>query len=292
MLKLISWKHSFKRLNEEYEITKKKKQALDNLFETGRISQATRDSFNNDITAAITEIEKQQKDLLAKMQTKTQELMDQIKTLETLLANYEIQHVVGEIDEEIYQLEINLLATGLETAKHELDTIKEATTQLCPPTEAPTPEPPAPPEVIEVVQKETVEAVPIAPAEVQVAIEPTPPEPVVVVEAVVEQPAAEIANATPPETPTEAPQPVEETPQEIAQEVQEPVITVEAAPEQPLIENVETAPPEAPQEAHPHGAPKEAPQEIIVEPISEQAQPAEETAATEAKAENTENQQA
>ena len=292
MLKLISWKHSFNRLNEEYEIAKKKKQALDNLFETGRISQSTRDSFNNDLSAAITEIETQQKDLLAKMQTKTQELMDQIKTLETLLANYEIQHVVGEIDEEIYQREMNLLATGLGTAKHELDTIKEATTQLCPPIEASAPEPPAPPEVIEVVQKETVEAVPIAPAEVQVAIEPTPPEPVVVVEAVVEQPTAESIESAPIEAPTEAPQPVEETAQEAVPEVQEPVMTVEAIAEQPAAEIAEATPSETPTEAaHPHGAPKEAPQEAIVEPLSEQAQPAEETAATEAKAENTENQQ-
>jgi hypothetical protein len=256
VLKLISWKHSFKRLNEEYEITKKKKQALDNLFETGRISQATRDSFNNDITAAITEIEKQQKDLLGKMQIKTQELQDQIKTLETLFANYEIQHVVGEIDEEIYQLEINLLATGLETAKHELDTIKEASSQLCPPAETPTAEPPAPPQESEVVQSEPVENVAVAPVEVEVATEPCSQEPVITIEeAVPEQPSTESADAAP----TEAPQPVEETPQE----------------------------------AHPSEAPQEAPQEIIVEPISEQTQCAEEApAATETKAENTENQQA
>ena len=103
MLKLISWKHSFKRLNEEYELAKKKKQALDNLFENGRISQTTRDSFDSDISAVIVEIEKQQRDLVTKMQGKTQELESQIKTLETLLANYEIQHVVGEIDEDMYQ---------------------------------------------------------------------------------------------------------------------------------------------------------------------------------------------
>src|SRR4030067_2928314 len=66
--KLISWKHSFKRLNEEYELANKKKNALDNLYATGRISQSTRDSFNNDIFTAIKEIETQQKDLLAKME--------------------------------------------------------------------------------------------------------------------------------------------------------------------------------------------------------------------------------
>ena len=131
-LKLISWKYTFKRLNEEYEIAKKKKKALDNLFETGKISQATRDSFNGDIGATIVEIEKQQKELVERMQVKTEELDNQIKTLETLLANYEIQHVVGEIDEEIYQREMNLLTTGLETTRNELNVIKQAANQLSP----------------------------------------------------------------------------------------------------------------------------------------------------------------
>ena len=34
-----------------------------------------------------------------------------------LLANYEIQHVVGEIDEEIYRREISLLSNTLEATK-------------------------------------------------------------------------------------------------------------------------------------------------------------------------------
>ena len=119
---MISWKYTFKRLNEEYDIAKRKKQALDNLFETGKISQSTRDSFDGEISAAIATIEKQQKELIDSMAGKTQELENQIKMLETLLANYEIQHVVGEIDEDIYQREISLLTTGLRNnqkrAKH------------------------------------------------------------------------------------------------------------------------------------------------------------------------------
>ncbi len=134
---MISWKHSFKRLNEEYDIAKRKKQALDNLYASGRISQLTRDSFDNELVSAISEIEKQQKDLLAKMETKVAELRSQIQTLEMLLANFEIQHVVGEIDEDTYQHEITLLSTGLDTAKHELDVIKDAATQLCPSAPAP-----------------------------------------------------------------------------------------------------------------------------------------------------------
>src|SRR4030042_3902918 len=182
---LISWKYSFKRLNKEYEIAKKKKQALDSLFETGRIAQATRDSFDSDLTSAITEIEKQQKDLVVKMQGKVHELENQVKTLETLLANYEIQHVVGEIEEEVYQREINLLSNGLESAKRELEFIKEAANQLCPPpVEATTTEPslPVAENEAEMVQTEPVENVPAVPEEVTVVTEPCPQEPPITME--------------------------------------------------------------------------------------------------------------
>jgi hypothetical protein len=216
VLKLISWKHSFKRLNEEYEIAKKKKQALDNLFESGRISQATRDSFDNDINTVIMEIEKQQKELLVKMQGKAQELESQVKILETLLANYEIQHVVGEIDEEAYQREINLLSTGLESAKRELDVIKDATNQLCPPIEETTTETSLPAEEneAEVIQDETEENI-STPDEVEVTTEPYPQEPVVTMEETVpEQP--EIENPISAEMPQEA----EEAPQETEYQTQ------------------------------------------------------------------------
>jgi len=112
------------------EMAKKKKQALDNLLNTGRISQSTYDLFNNEIDEAIAEIERQQKALLEKMNSKMEELEEQIKTLEMLLANFEIQHVTGEVDEEVYQHEMGILSMGIETAKHELDVVREAVNQL------------------------------------------------------------------------------------------------------------------------------------------------------------------
>jgi len=130
VLKLTWWKHSFERLNEEYEMAKRKKQALDNLLNSGRISQSTYESFNKEIDEAIAEIERQQENLLEKMNSKMGELEQHVKTLEMLLANFEIQHVAGEIDEEVYQREIDLLSMGLETARRELDVVREAVNQL------------------------------------------------------------------------------------------------------------------------------------------------------------------
>ena len=130
MHKLISWKHSFRRLNEEYEVARKKRQALDSLLSVGKISQSTHGIFNKEIDDAISEIEKQQKALLEKMAAKVVELEGQVKTLEILLANFEIRHVTGEIGDDVYERESELFAAGLDTAKHELDEVKEAADQL------------------------------------------------------------------------------------------------------------------------------------------------------------------
>jgi hypothetical protein len=147
----------FSRLNEEFQTANKKKQALNSLLDTGKISQPTYDLFNKEINQAITEIERQQQTLLDKMNNKTMELADQIKTLEMLLANYEIQHVTNEIDEETYTRENELLTVSLETTRHELNTIKDAMKQLAidlqpEPIEVPTKEENQPHPEIEVIQ--------------------------------------------------------------------------------------------------------------------------------------------
>jgi len=127
---LISWKNSFRKLGEEYEMAKKKKQALDNLLNSNRISHSTYALINNEIEEAIHEIEKQRKALLDKMNSKMIELQEQIKIMEMLLANFEIQHVTGEVDENVYQQEISLLSMGLETSKSELEAMQSAINQL------------------------------------------------------------------------------------------------------------------------------------------------------------------
>ena len=130
MQKLISWKHSFKKLNEEYELARKKKKALDTLLTTGKISETTHGLFDGEIADALAEIENQRKALVEKMASKTDELEEQIKTLEILFANFEIQHVTGEIDEETYLRETDLLDMGLETTRHELDAVQDAANQI------------------------------------------------------------------------------------------------------------------------------------------------------------------
>ena len=211
--KLITWKHSYNRLYEEHNIVKKKQQALNNLFETGKISESTRDTYNNEILQALNDIEKQQQQLLEKMQIKITELQSQIKTLEVLLTNYEIQHAVEEIDEATYQQEITLLNTALETARNELSNISEAATQLCP-IVAPEPTPPTIEETA-VAEPETAlppeepENVQIAPPEPEIVPNICTPESDIVVNPepipamTTEQSAESVSTENPIETPTE-----------------------------------------------------------------------------------------
>jgi len=117
-------------LSEEYETANKKKKALDGLLAGQKISQTTYDLFDREIAEATAEIENQQRLLQEKMDARIGELADQVKTLEILLANFELQHVTGEVEEDVYQRQIAVLSVGLESAKQELETIREASDQL------------------------------------------------------------------------------------------------------------------------------------------------------------------
>jgi chromosome segregation ATPase len=126
----VSWKHSFGRLNEEYELARKKKQALGSLLDAGKISSSTHSLFTREIDEAVAEIDNQRKALLGRMGTKSMELEEQIRTLEILLANFEIEHVAGDVDDETYNRETELLCTGLDMAKKELEEVQVAMTRL------------------------------------------------------------------------------------------------------------------------------------------------------------------
>ncbi len=202
---MISWKYSFEKVSRELELAKKKKQALDDLFNTGKISQSTYDDLNKNLTEGIAEIEARHKVLAEKMNAKITELEQQIRTLEKFLANAEIEYATGEVDEELHERESSALTLGLETAKQQLGAIKEAMTDLFP-EEAELVPPPPPTESVGEADKEAVE-MPLepeieAPAEVPEEVEP------VGEEETYEQP-MEVPATEETETLTEAP--VEET---------------------------------------------------------------------------------
>jgi len=165
---LISWEYSFEKISKDLELAKKKKQALDDLFSTGKISQSTYDSFNKGLTDTITEIETHRKALAEKMTSKITELEQQVNTLEMFLANAEILYAAGEIDDELHTRESNAFTQGLEATKQELEVIKEVVANLMPEKMELT-LPPAPGEIVEApLAEEVLEEAPEIPTEVPI----------------------------------------------------------------------------------------------------------------------------
>jgi len=129
---MISWKYSFETAVKELGMVKKKKQTLDSLLNSGKISSSTHEYLNKEITDAIAAIEADQKALTEKMTARANELEKQIKSLEMFLADLEIHNATGEIDEQTYRHQGNAISLGLEATKQELNDIKEALVKLIP----------------------------------------------------------------------------------------------------------------------------------------------------------------
>ncbi len=243
---MISWEYSFEKISKDLELAKKKKQALDDLFNTGKISQFTYDSFNKGLTDTIAEIETHRKALAEKMTSKITELEQQVNTLEMFLANAEILYAAGEIDDELHTRESNAFTQGLEATKQELEVIKEVVTNLMP-EKMELALPPAPGEIVEAPSAEEVlEEVPEIPTEVPIEAQVEVETENISEETEIEQPMELQAEEAPTEealteeTPTEGFERIEENAPETPTEEQsssseevdeEPVVSPEVATE-------------------------------------------------------------
>ena len=238
---MISWTHSFKEISKDLELTKRKKQALDDLLNEGRISQSTYESLNKELTDAIMNIEARRKALAEKVTSKISELEQQITVLEVFLANSEIEYVAGEINEELHQREIDAFAMGLEATKQELNAVKETVGDLIPEETVPTPlsppsevtETPPEEELVEKPPEMAVEALP----EPEIVPEEAPGEQLM--EPPMEKPFAEEPVEVPQEAPPEAPP--DETLEEVSTEEEEEFQPSEEAAEETVEETTETS---------------------------------------------------
>jgi len=247
---MISWKYSFEKISKDLELARKKKQTLDNLFNTGKISQSTYDSLNTELSKAIVEIEVRQRELAGQMSSKIAELEEQISTLEMLLASSEIQYAAGEIDDELYSHESKAFTLGLEATKQELNAIKNMIAGVMQETTQPQPQL----ETGEITEEEApkTEEVIAAPLE-------TP------VEAPVEEKTIEVTTETQPEAPTQIPTeaPTETVTETVAETKIENVPEASAETQAETSKVAQEAPVEVPKEE------KTASEEVTIEVIKE-----------------------
>jgi len=139
---------SFEIVSQELDLTKRKKQALDDLLASARISQPTYEHLEKGLTETILDLEAQQRSLGDKMTGWADELGEQIQLLELLLANLEIHHATGEIDEDAYDKQNRAILLGIEATKQDLVDIRSILSKTV--SEAvPTPSAPTTPETVE-----------------------------------------------------------------------------------------------------------------------------------------------
>ena len=119
------WKESFEKINSELELIKQKRNALENLLNSGRISQTTYEYYSKELAELEEEIENRRKALVDKMNAKISHLENQLQVLEMLFTEIEISHAVGKMDEETYNRQRDALSTGLEFARQELNALKD-----------------------------------------------------------------------------------------------------------------------------------------------------------------------
>lgn len=129
---MSSWKRSFEMVTQELDLTKRKKQALDELLEKKRVSQLTYEHLAKTLNARLIELEAHHRSLAGKMNGRASELDEQIGLFELVLAYLEIRYVGREIDEQIYAKNKETVALGLEAARSELGVIKSSLTKLLP----------------------------------------------------------------------------------------------------------------------------------------------------------------
>lgn len=139
MFDLISWKYSSEMVCRELELAKKKKQALDDLLAAGRISQSTYGLLEKELNGSIHDLETYQQSLFDKMTARADALEKQVESLELFLANLEIHHAAGDIDEQTYESQNKAILLALEATKQELDDIRSSLSGIVPEAiEAPT----------------------------------------------------------------------------------------------------------------------------------------------------------
>ncbi|HIE13803.1 TPA: hypothetical protein EYP70_00870 [Candidatus Bathyarchaeota archaeon] len=127
---MSSWKYSFELVLRELDLAKKRKKALDDLYNAGKISRSTYEHIERELTEVMIDLEAHLGSLADKMNARAKDLENQMKTLEVFLANLEIHYAADEIDEETYTNQSRAINLGLEATRKELESIKTSLSKI------------------------------------------------------------------------------------------------------------------------------------------------------------------
>jgi len=115
---------------KDLDLLRKKRQALDEMMASNRISQQTYEYLSREISDALSDMEKYIESLSCRMRNRAESLEKQASLLEIFLANTEMLHAAGEIDIETYERQSKAISLGLESTRNEIAEIKQVLERL------------------------------------------------------------------------------------------------------------------------------------------------------------------
>lgn len=123
---MFSWESDFEEAVKTINIYRKKIQTIKTMRETGKISDKTADFLQKEFESYLKTIEARKQALLEKLETRMNEVQQQMEVIEKLIANNEIRYSAQEVTEERYNKIATALNYAFEETKNELESLREA----------------------------------------------------------------------------------------------------------------------------------------------------------------------
>lgn len=109
LLLVPSWKVSAEKFQRGMTHAERRIEALDELYGSGKISVHTYKNVKKSYESVVNQRNDARDNLMIELKNRSAELADKSNELEMFLANVEVQHLTGELDEESYGLAVGSL---------------------------------------------------------------------------------------------------------------------------------------------------------------------------------------
>jgi len=130
---LHDWELEAEELRTEIDLASKRVKALDDLFRSGDIEKEIYDEMKREHGSSIQKFEDMRRKLIESLSARKTGLHDQIRELETSLANNKMQHASAEIGDEAYSGMCDSIRAGLKRMLSEKRYVEETVEQLTTP---------------------------------------------------------------------------------------------------------------------------------------------------------------
>lgn len=114
LIYLHEWKVQASDLKKELDIALRRVKALEELYKSGEIRADLYDDLKTQHESAVNELQTRRAASIDDLKNRKKRFDEQVKELETFLANNKMQHSSGEIGDEAYKIANESIHSGLE----------------------------------------------------------------------------------------------------------------------------------------------------------------------------------